>query len=110
MNLQGQVLTEEVMTESVSLSAAEMAANICSQTDQLDIPRRYMFMQWLLIHSRAIHSASEIRENLNVWLGSLPPESAEWEYKLIMGETTWWRELDERRLERIMLECLGHNP
>ena len=106
------MLTAEELSkdESLSLSVSQMVSHICSRVDQLDVSRRYMFMQWLMIHSRTVRSFREVRENLNVWLGSLPPESAEWEYKLIMGETTWWRELDERRLERIMLDCLGHNP
>ena len=109
MNITTLTTDEPSKNESLSLSVSQMVDHICSQVDQLDIPRRYMFMQWLLMHSRAVRRTGEIREQLTVWLGSMSAESAEWEYKLIMGETTWWRDLDEWRLERIMLECLGHN-
>ena len=109
MNITLLTTEEPSKNESLSLSVSEMVDHICSQVDQLDVSRRYMFMQWLLMHSRAVRRTGEIREQLTVWLGSMSAESAEWEYKLIMGETTWWRDLDEWRLERIMLECLGHN-
>jgi hypothetical protein len=81
-----------------------MAANICLNIDQLDVPRRYMFMQWLEMHSHAVRNTGEIRENLTTWLTTMTIESAEWEYKLILSETHWWRDLDERRLARMMLE------
>ena len=109
MDIKMRLLVEQEMTESGSLSASEMADNICSQVGQLDASRRYMFMSWLFIHSRGIHRARELRESLTAWLGSMPAESAAWEYKLIMGETRWWRDLDEPNLTRMMLECLGNN-
>ena len=109
VNIDMLMIEEQRMSESVSLSVSEMAGNICSRVNRLDASRRYMFMRWLLAHSRAVHRAKELRESMTAWLGSMPAESANWEYKLIMGETRWWRDLDEPTLTRIMLECLGSN-
>jgi hypothetical protein len=104
------LLTEEPSKdEFLALTVSEMVDHICSEVDQLDVPRRYMFMQWLHMHSLAVRGIGEIREGLTAWLGSMPVESAVWEYKLIVGETNWWRDLDERRLARLMLESLGED-
>ena len=109
MNMLMLVTAEPSKDEALSLSVAEMVDRICSQVDQLDVPRRYMFMQWLQMHSHGVRSSREIRANLTVWLESMPAESAAWECSLIIGETSWWRDLDERRLARIMLESLGQD-
>jgi hypothetical protein len=102
------LMTEEPSKDEIlALTVSEMVDHICSQVDQLDVPRRYMFMQWLQMHSHAVRSSREIQANLTAWLGSMPAESAAWEYTLIVGETNWWRDLDERRLARLMLENLG---
>lgn len=96
-------------SETDFMPASEMVDHICSQVNQLDDARRYMFMQWLRIHSHVVHHTRQLRENLNVWLGPMSTESTEWEYKLIMGEIRWWRDLEESRLARIMLEVIGQN-
>ena len=107
MNIHMLVTEESSKDEAFSLSVSEMVDHICSQVNQLDDPRWYMFMQWLRMHSRAVHRARQLRENLTVWLGSMSAESAEWEYRLILGETRWWRDLEEPRLARIVLEGIG---
>ena len=106
MNIELLTIDKQRMSESISLSVSEMVGNICSQVNQLDAARRYMFMGWLRIHSHTVHRAKELRESLTAWFGSMSTESADWEYNLIMGETRWWRDLDEPSLTRIMLECL----
>jgi hypothetical protein len=97
-----------LMTEEQSQDEF-LALTVPEMVDQLDVPRRYMFMQWLQMHSHAVWSSREIQENLTTWLGSMPAESVVWEYKLIVGEMNWWRDLDERRLARLMLENLGQD-
>ena len=109
MTINALTTEEPCKDELFALTVSEMVGHICSRADQLDVPRRYMLMQWLHMHSLAVRGIGEIREDLTAWLGSMPIESAAWEYQLIIGETNWWRDLDERRLARIMLESLGRD-
>lgn len=109
MNMDIVMIEEQRMSESISLSVSEMAGNIYSQLNLLDARCRYMFVKWLLAHSCAVYHSKEIRAGLIAWLGSIPAESAAWEYKLIMGEISWWQDLDEPTLTRMMLDCLRSN-
>jgi hypothetical protein len=108
MNIDMLMIEEQGKNTSNSESVSRMVDNICSQVDQLDAARRYMFMEWLLIHSHEVNRTGELRESLIAWLRSMPAESADWEYKLILTETKWWQDLDEPRLLKIMSECLGN--
>lgn len=94
-----------VLPQSTVLS---MVDHICAQFDLLEVPRRYMVMRWLQMHSPAVRGYREIRKNLATWLESMPAEHAGREYKLILGETNWWRELEERRFAQIMLESIDY--
>lgn len=109
MNIDVLMIEEQGKNTSTPVSISRMVADICSQVDQLDAARRYMFTEWLLIHSHAVNRTGEPRESLIAWLRSMPTESADCEYKLILTETKWWRDLDEPRLLKIMSECLGKN-
>ena len=106
MNIEMLMMEEQRTDTSVARSVSEMTDDICSQVNQLDVSRQYLFMEWLLMHSHAVGRDKELRENLATWLGSMSAESVDWEYKLIVGEIRWWRDLDESRLVKIMLECL----
>jgi hypothetical protein len=86
-----------------------MAEDICSQINQLDAARQYMFMEWLLIHSHDPNRDSELPDSLVTWLGPMACESVIWEYELIMTEIKWWRDLDHPRLLKLMLECLRNS-
>lgn len=109
MNIDMLMIEEQGKNTSISVSVSEMADVICLQVNQLDAARRYMFMEWLLIHSHAVNRTGELQESLLAWLRPMPAESADWEYKLMLTEIRWWRELEELRLMKIMLECLGKN-
>lgn len=87
-----------------------MVDHICAQFDQLEVARRYMVVKWLQGHSPAVRGYREMRENLAAWLESMPAEHAGREYKLILGETNWWRDLEERRFAQIMLESIDLQP
>ncbi len=107
MNIRTLHIDNQQLLESLSLSAFEMAEEIACKVERLDALRRHMFMEWLRIHSHAIDHSGGLQESLTKWLGSMSAESADWEYELIMGETEWWRDLDEPRLAKIMLECVN---
>ena len=106
MDIDMLMIEEQGKSTSASQTVSDMADDICSQVNKLDVSRHYLFIEWLLMHSHAVTREKELRENLTTWLGSMSAESVDWEYKLIVGEIRWWRDLDESRLVKIMLECL----
>jgi hypothetical protein len=102
----------------------QMASYICFQAGRLDEFRLEMFLNWLKSHSSAVRNAEcagvetedpctaytyILKDGLKLWFEALPLSGLLWEYRLILTEIRWWRNLDEPRLVKIMLECLGHN-
>jgi hypothetical protein len=109
-----QVLIEQ-MTVDISVGVAH-----------LDDHRLRLFLGWLDSHSSEVKFAGESSElvgkqvlldvamdreanmeehlklNLKRWFESLPMQRLLWEYRLILGEITWWRDLDARRLLMIL--------
>ena len=85
-------------------TVAEMVDEILVHSSTLDPRRTYMFIGWLHAHCSKVKSAMNVSEGLTAWLESMQYESIQWEYRLIMDEINWWRGLDERSLERMMLD------
>lgn len=110
----------------------QMAADISTQVMQLDDVRLKLFMEWLNAHSIKVRAAAEpeaesfqlgqadiasVREEkmkdqlkaaLKTWFESLPMRGMLWEYRLILDEIAWWRDLDARRLAMILRSEAGH--
>lgn len=101
----------------------EMVSEISRQALQLDEVRLTMFLRWLQNHSvkfqflRPVGSQvacrSGIKHDLETgvrhWLESFPVWGQLWEYRLVLTEISWWRDLDHARLTKIILECLGND-
>ena len=97
-----------------------LASCICFQAARLDEIRLQMFMTWLKSHSSTVQNtlfnhADQVNEqvcglkkSLMLWFGMLPLSGLIWEYRLILTEIRWWRELDEARLIKIALDCLEY--
>jgi hypothetical protein len=51
---------------------------------------------------REANMEEHLKLNLKRWFESLPMQRLLWEYRLILGEITWWRDLDARRLLMIL--------
>ena len=102
----------------MQLLVDRLASYICFQAARLDEIRLQMFMTWLKSHSSAVRNSSSnhedqvnnqecgLKESLMLWFGMLPLSALIWEYRLILTEIRWWRELDEARLTKIALDCL----
>jgi hypothetical protein len=67
-------------------------------------------MDWLTAHS--VEMKVSVGNNcdqelfktaLKTWLRSLPVPSLLWEYRTISFEIGWWRDLDPRRLDMILM-------
>lgn len=110
--------------EPTHLLIDQMASYVCFQAGRLDEFRLEMFLHWLKSHSSAVRnaewagveteaqctpSACRLKDILKFWFEALPLSGLIWEYRLILAEIRWWRNLDEPRLVKIMLECLGRN-
>lgn len=104
----------------------QMAVDIFGQAMRLDDLRLRLFLGWLGSHSSKVKFARESAEpdgkrvlldiamdreanieehlklNLKTWFASLPLQGMLWEYHIILGEITWWRDLDPRRLIMIL--------
>lgn len=82
----------------------QMASKVASQAFELEPPRLRLFLDWLVSHSSMVRGSESIqlescdREQvelkLQAWFQSLPADGLAWEYKLLLGEITWWRNLD----------------
>jgi hypothetical protein len=102
----------------------QMAFYICLQAAKLDKLRLQMFMSWLRSHSSIVRNTEcarleteiqykdetgGLKDGLKLWFKGLSVSGLIWEYRLILTEIRWWRELDEVRLAKIVLECVGNN-
>lgn len=90
------------MQDSCS-SIPEMVADIAARLPALDGNRRQMLFRWLQAH----HVGTQITDasltcRLTEWFSRVPPEGRDWEYRLILSEITWWRDLDEPALAEFM--------
>lgn len=82
----------------------QMAANITQQACLLEQVRLKKFMEWLGAHSSRMHgngesltwmaSREKMELKLNAWFRSLPVRGLLWEYRLILEEIVWWRDVD----------------
>ena len=77
----------------------KIVAHILARTTLLEDHRRRMFLNWLQAHHQYVTriSEEELKEYLTQWLEELSPAGVLWEYRLILSEIHWWRDLDEQR-------------
>ena len=86
-----------------SSSIAEMVAEIMARMPALDANRRQMLFRWLQAHhSGGCITEANLSDHLNKWFGKLPADGIDWEYRLILSEIAWWRDLDESSLAQFM--------
>lgn len=110
----------------LNILVEQMAADISSQALHLDDVRLKPFLEWLIAHSSKVKAANEpeaqslhpfqmdiasIREGnpeerlkigLRTWLETLPLKGMLWEYRLVLDEIAWWRDLPLTTLSRLM--------
>lgn len=97
----------------------QMVSEIWARVHQLDDPRLEMFLDWLTMHSvemkktfgnfldmdhvalRGVVIEGQFRLALKSWLQSIPVQGLLWEYKAVVAEIDWWRDLDPLRLKMI---------
>ena len=97
----------------------QMVSEIWAWVYQLDDPRLEMFLDWLTMHSaemqrtfgnfldmdhvvlRGVVIEGQFRLALKGWLQSIPVQGLLWEYKTVVAEIDWWRDLDPLRLKMI---------
>jgi hypothetical protein len=104
----------------------QLVSDISIQAADLDDVRRQLFMEWLKAHHNTVNAAAFTkkqdldenaatprmeanieagwRANLKSWFESLPVIGMFWEYHLILSEILWWRNLDQRSLDKILKE------
>jgi hypothetical protein len=85
-------------------SVEQMALDVASQAFALESSRLRLFLDWLVSHSSMVRGSEAIqlescdREQvelkLKTWFQSLPADGLAWEYRLLLGEIAWWRDLD----------------
>ena len=98
----------------------QMVLDIWAQAYQLDDQRLGMFLDWLITHSfemkrslgnnidtdpvalRGLVMQACIQSALKSWLQSLPGQGVLWEYKTVLAEIIWWRDLDPVSLKMIL--------
>lgn len=93
----------------------QMVLDIGAQAFQLEDQHLRLFLNWLMGHSSEMkvligklgtnHRGSDFQERfrsaLKTWLQSLPTQGLLWEYRTIITEIGWWRDLDPFRLKMI---------
>ncbi|MBK7317714.1 hypothetical protein [Candidatus Villigracilis affinis] len=82
----------------------QMAADITAKACVLEQVRLERFMEWLVSHSSKVRgngepltlmsSREQMQLKLNAWFQSLPVSGLLWEYRLILDEIVWWRDVD----------------
>ncbi len=56
---------------------------------------------------RGADTEEQFKSALKAWLGSLPAQGMLWEYRLLLDEIAWWRDLDRHRLLMILKSEAG---
>jgi hypothetical protein len=92
--------------EISNLAVDEMVDFISTQIDALEPLHRYMFIEWLCAHSSQLQCILNLRAGLHNWFDAMSAECAVWEYRLITTEINWWRDQDDKTLDRLMLDHL----
>ncbi|CAG1014160.1 hypothetical protein ANAEL_04911 [Anaerolineales bacterium] len=85
-------------------SVEPMALDVASQAFELEPSRLRLFLDWLVSHSSLVrgseaiqletHDREQVELKLKAWFQSLPADGLAWEYRLLLGEIAWWRDLD----------------
>jgi hypothetical protein len=90
----------------LELWIGQMVTDISRQAQELDKVRLGLFLNWLCAHSVRVKAATLRQEDLQAglqpalgaWFESLSMPGMLWEYRLVMDEIAWWRDLDSLRL------------
>jgi hypothetical protein len=90
--------------DEMEISIEQMASEVAGQAFQLEPSRLRLFLEWLVSHSSLVRGSESIRfetkdreqveSKLKAWFESLPPDGLAWEYSLLLGEVSWWRNLN----------------
>lgn len=93
----------------------QMVKDISNQAQGLDPVRLGLFLCWLCAHCALMKAIPPQQEGidgqlepaLRSWFESLPAQGMLWEYRLILDEIAWWRDLDTRHLHMILKSEAG---
>jgi hypothetical protein len=99
----------------------QMVLDISMQAFQLDDLCLPLFLSWLTTHCGKVKDAiqmdtstlrgadtkEQFKPALKAWLESLPAQRMLWEYRLLLDEIAWWRDLDRHRLLMILKSEAG---
>lgn len=90
--------------DEVLVSVEQMASAVASQAFELEPARLRLFLDWLVSHSSMVRGSEafqletydreQVELKLKAWFAALPADGLVWEYKLLLGEIAWWRNLD----------------
>lgn len=88
----------------------QMVKDISGQAQGLDPVRLGLFLGWLCAHCARVKAIplqqegidGQLEPVLRSWFESLPAQGMLWEYRLILDEIAWWRELDAHRLNMLL--------
>jgi hypothetical protein len=96
----------------------QMVSDISSQAVRLDEVRLQKFLEWLKSHSCRVKTVGQahvevgvhgdgsmddrLKNGLRGWFESLSMQGLLSEYRLLLDEIAWWRDLDPRTLTRIL--------
>jgi hypothetical protein len=90
--------------DEIQILIDQMASDIARLSFQLESSRLLLFLEWLVSHSSKVQNngiiqlddfnREQFKINLNAWFQSLPLNGLLWEYRLLVDEIDWWRNLD----------------
>jgi hypothetical protein len=90
----------------------QVVKEIVAGVRELDPVCRRMFLNWMGNHASQVRCVDEdpyqdcLAIKLSVWLDSMSMVGILWEYRLIMVEIEWWKNLEQATRERIAAEEL----
>jgi hypothetical protein len=90
--------------DEMEIPIEQMASDIANQAFDLEPSRLCLFLEWLVSHSFKVQATGlsqletndrkQLESNLKTWFQSLPVTGLLWEYRLLLDEVAWWRDLD----------------
>jgi hypothetical protein len=93
----------------------QMVTDISDQAQSLDPLRLDLFLHWLCAHSVQVKTGplqpedleAGLKPALRSWFETLSMQGTLWEYRLVLDEIAWWRDLDDQRLHLLLKSEAG---
>jgi len=92
--------------EARHLEIEEVVSQIKLEIDALEPRRKYLFVEWLFSHCKLVHGMF-LDQSLIEWLSTMDDAELDYQHRLILLESDWWKEQDDHTIARLFRDHFG---